>query len=89
MKHFLPCVHDAHAMSHTARGAWIETSTQATPSCRVWSHPARGAWIETTASARQNITSRSHPARGAWIETLHIGGFSLDKAVAPREGCVD
>ena len=52
------------------RGAWVETSSPATPgwwSCRVAPH--RGAWVETTSYTPPNTTGRVAPHRGAWVET--------------------
>ena len=59
----------AGAVSHPARGAWIEISRVMVLLPPPLSHPARGAWIEIPAGgARACMPSQSHPARGAWIE---------------------
>ena len=57
------------AMSHPARGAWIEIKSKTAVRAAQASHPARGAWIEINFSVSACVSVQvSHPARGAWIE---------------------
>ena len=80
----------AGAVSHPARGAWIEISRVMVLLPPPLSHPARGAWIEIPAGgARACMPSQSHPARGAWIEIMSRASTTTQPLVAPRKGCVD
>ncbi len=77
-------------MSHSARGAWIETFR------------IKGGILLDTVALREGCvdrnlhitiimhsSSRSHSARGAWIETYQQYNLSHLNLVALREGCVD
>ncbi len=44
-------------LSHSARGAWIETVQESDRIYLRWSHSARGAWIETLISLMCKRTS--------------------------------
>ena len=77
------------AVSHPARGAWIEMPRCLNPISAYRSHPARGAWIEIVHMILAAAVCQSHPARGAWIEIADAAAKLLTVGVAPRKGCVD
>ena len=56
-------------LSHSARSAWIETSSSRHSVRTHRSHSARSAWIETRIVMPDAALTRSHSARSAWIET--------------------
>ena len=77
-------------MSHSARGAWIETTAAMVPRMSE-SVALREGCVDRNFSAVLSSLklSKSHSARGAWIETIHIYHCFNFPTVALREGCVD
>ncbi len=76
-----PCLVAPHA------GAWIETTTQASPRRRPPVAPHAGAWIETHPAAVWLAASVPvAPHAGAWIETGGVMRSRSGWCVAPHAG---
>ncbi len=76
-------------VSHSARGAWIETGIVSLNSNAHRSHSARGAWIETVDITSVKL-SMTVALREGCVDRNQQTGLQLELfMVALREGCVD
>ena len=80
----------AVAMSHPARGAWIEICLTGFAIAPTMSHPARGAWIEMgNPTCQEYDLQRRTPQGVRGLKYILILAYFVSDFVAPRKGCVD